>query len=377
MRFIISWSILAAALLIGEALAGNEPQDHDKVSMDRKEIIREKRRRLNKRILQERGISLRPEYEQERKLVDVSNDLHPKEVRRLVEKVNNQKKEAATAAEGGRDAFDFWKRFLQDAGSIVPTRAPQPAPTRPPPTPSVPAPTPEVPAPTPPVPVPTPPVPTPTSAPVAAPTPPITPAPTSAPVAAPTPPVTPAPVAAPTPPAPVPTAAPVPPPTLAPVPAPTLAPVPPPTNAPVAAPTEAPVAAPNRAREVILPVALFNGAEFMDPTTYQSQALSWLETSDISSYSDDKIIQRYSLACIYYATYNVSTTFTDLLLGDGVIFPWNTARAWLTDTDECTWSNVRCDNTTGVIRRMDFVSTNKIFTNCTFVRQIKRTLEVH
>ena len=72
---------------------------------------------------------------------------------------------------------------------------------------------------------------------------------------------------------------------------------------------------------------------------------------------DAKVIQRYALGCIYYATNNVSTTFTDLLLGPGVVFPWNNERAWLTNTDECTWSNVQCDDNTGFIRRMDFVST--------------------
>jgi hypothetical protein len=106
-------------------------------------------------------------------------------------------------------------------------------------------------------------------------------------------------------------------------------------------------------------VALFGGEEFADPESYQSKALNWLCGPESTAYetNDAKMIQRYSLASIYYATYNVSTAFTDALLGNGTVLPWNIARDWLTATDECTWSNIQCDQqTTGSVIRLDFVS---------------------
>ena len=333
--------------MVGSSLAAEFIGPTTKLYEDRREDFREKRRQVNKKILQQRGIRLNPDYEEHRKLIDVSKDLHRHETRRLVEKARREKeKEASTPEEHA-----FWERFLQQQSlppAPDPTRAPVAAPVPDPTRAPVSAP-----------------VPDPTRAPVAAPIPDPTPAPVLAPVPAPVPaptpppvPGTPAPVVSTPPPVPA-TPAPVistPPPVPA-TPAPVVS-TPPPvpaTPAPVAA-TPAPTPGPNRAREVIVPVALFDGTEFSDPTTYQSKALAWLESDDLGSYSDDKIIQRYSLGCVYFATNNVSTTFTDMLLGEGNVFPWNNERAWLTATDECTWSNVRCDNNTGFIRRMDFVS---------------------
>jgi hypothetical protein len=387
------------------------------------EAVREKRRELNKRILEKRGIRFLSDYEYRRKLVDLSQDLHPRELRHLVAKAAN-KKERKVA---GTKEEDFWNRFLQGGSIMVPT-VPTPTPPAGPPTPELTFPTlPPAPAPVPvltfptlppaPAPVPVltfptlPPAPAPvpvltfpTLPPAPAPVPELTfptlpPAPAPVPVLTfPTLPPAPAPVpvltfptlppaAAPVPvltfPTLPPAAAPVPvltfptlPPAAAPVPVLTFPTLPPaslptlsPVGLPVSVPTFAPVAAPLpiptlapapvsvRASEVILPVALFAGTEFSDPETYQSKSLAWLESSNLDGYSDAQIIQRYALGSIYYATNNVSTTFTDMLLGAGKVFPWNMERAWLTDTDECTWSNVRCDNVTGFIRRIDFVST--------------------
>jgi hypothetical protein len=384
-------------------------------------------------ILEERGIHINENYDKDRKLIDVSQDLHPRDMRRLVQRYNEEKQEQARKL--NEEEVSFWERFLQTGGSMslptsAPTNAPVAAPTNAPvltgapviPLPEVPtaspvaavaptatpvaaeaptaspvagnltdaptaspvivagnltdAPTaspviapvgtlapaqvaPEVPTASP--------VAIPTTSPVAAATPTATPvaAPTTSPVAAATPTATP--VAAPTAspvatPVAAPTASPVATPVAAPTASPVATPVAAPTAAPIAAPTATPVAAPNRAREVIIPVALFGGTEFNDPESYQSKSLAWLENSALDPYSDTKLIQRYCLGCIYYATYNVSTTYTDTLLGSpGLIFPWNNARAWLTDVDECTWSNVLCDETTSLIIRMDFVSYHFFF----------------
>jgi hypothetical protein len=101
--------------------------------------------------------------------------------------------------------------------------------------------------------------------------------------------------------------------------------------------------------DILLPVALFGGVEFEDPDTYQSKALAFLCSSDTSGLSDDRIIQRYSLASIYYATNNVSTPFTDIAFGPGLIFPWSDEDNWVTDANECDWIKVQCDSANNVI----------------------------
>ena len=120
----------------------------------------------------------------------------------------------------------------------------------------------------------------------------------------------------------------------------------------------------NRADAVIRPVALFEGVEFLDPDSYQSKALDWLRNSDLEPYSDAKLIQRYALACVWFATFNVTTEFTDLALGEGRIVQWERTRGWLTDTDECSWANTLCEggsNVTGFLEILDLVSIFFVF----------------
>jgi hypothetical protein len=95
--------------------------------------------------------------------------------------------------------------------------------------------------------------------------------------------------------------------------------------------------------DILLPVALFGGVEFEDANSYQSKALQFLCTSDTAGLSDDRIIQRYSLASIYFATFNVSTDFTDIAFGPGLIFPWSDSDGWVTDANECDWAKIDCD----------------------------------
>jgi hypothetical protein len=95
--------------------------------------------------------------------------------------------------------------------------------------------------------------------------------------------------------------------------------------------------------DILLPVALFGGVEFEDANSYQSKALQFLCTSDTAGLSDDRIIQRYSLASIYFATFNVSTVFTDIAFGPGLIFPWSDSDGWVTDANECDWAKIDCD----------------------------------
>lgn len=134
--------------------------------------------------------------------------------------------------------------------------------------------------------------------------------------------------------------------TKTPTPAPTPAILtPPPTPTPIIPTVSPPSPSPSRVLDVILPVAKEGGAEFDDPNSYQSQALSWLEgNANVDSYSDEQIIQRYGLASIYYSTFAVSTPATDTFLGAGVTpNGWTKSDGWVTDAEECTWFGIGCE----------------------------------
>jgi len=100
----------------------------------------------------------------------------------------------------------------------------------------------------------------------------------------------------------------------------------------------------SRVTELILSVALSGGEEFLNPGSYQSQSLRWLEGSDSDGLSDDRIIQRYSLGCIYFATYEVETIYTIDQFGEGNVPPWDTSTNWVTDANECEWARIACDD---------------------------------
>jgi hypothetical protein len=74
--------------------------------------------------------------------------------------------------------------------------------------------------------------------------------------------------------------------------------------------------------------ALNNGVEFDDPDSYQSKALAWIEDSGVPSLrvnlanADDRVVQRYALACIYYASNEQRTAATDV--GAGIL-----RRGWM------------------------------------------------
>lgn len=55
------------------------------------------------------------------------------------------------------------------------------------------------------------------------------------------------------------------------------------------------------AQALIESVALEGGAEFEDSTSYQSMALAFVVTGP-ADFSDAQLIQRYALACIFFAT---------------------------------------------------------------------------
>lgn len=109
------------------------------------------------------------------------------------------------------------------------------------------------------------------------------------------------------------------------------------TTAPVT--TVAPSIYGSSVQEVLTSVALGGGSEFANETTYQSQALAWLEgNKDVDTFSEEKIIQRYALACFFYNTFGVKNAYT----GDSPV-EWMNDDKWITDDDECEWYGMECN----------------------------------
>jgi hypothetical protein len=250
---------------------------------------------------------------------------------------------------------EFWDRYLQLSTSMVST-VPSSAPVGATPAPGTASPT-AVPVPGTDSPT-TAPVDTGSAAPSISPVVSTTTAPTTAPVAA-----TNAPTAAPV----VGTAAPTvatASPTAAPTPAPvvsaspTVAPAVPATPSPTVTP-EAPVV-----QQRLTPFALQGGAEFTDPESYQSKALARTEEQiGVESFTDAKLVQYYSLYCIYNATNGVPNLITDANPEfQGRPFPnWIFTTGWETNSlDPCNgWFGVLCDAESRVT---DFVMIENLMT---------------
>lgn len=96
---------------------------------------------------------------------------------------------------------------------------------------------------------------------------------------------------------------------------------------------------------------------FDDPDSYQSQALQWsLDNSAGVGANAERILQRYALASIFYATYSQRTAWTDHSFGKGQpVLPWVNERGWLTFDDECDWFGLEC-NEEGKIEEIDLAN---------------------
>jgi hypothetical protein len=113
----------------------------------------------------------------------------------------------------------------------------------------------------------------------------------------------------------------------------------PPTLAPTQAPTKLSLLG------LLQRESLGDGSELLDASTYQYQAMAWLETIDHESLSDDAILQKFALACIFYATYEKRTLYTDAVYGYDAAPPgWNRTDNWLSQESECTWFGILCNN---------------------------------
>lgn len=97
---------------------------------------------------------------------------------------------------------------------------------------------------------------------------------------------------------------------------------------------------------VVNAIALEGGAEFEDSTTYQSLALAMLKAdSNADTYAVSKIIQRYTLGCLFFGTSSIRTPYTDVEFGiDSAIPGWNEDGGWTTEMDECSWFGVSCSD---------------------------------
>jgi hypothetical protein len=100
----------------------------------------------------------------------------------------------------------------------------------------------------------------------------------------------------------------------------------------------------------IQPVALQAGAEFVDPETYQSIALRRVEEQiGVETFNTTKLIQYYSLYCIYAATNSVANAITDTdPRFDGlVVLPsWLISTGWVeNNVDPCSgWFGISCQS---------------------------------
>jgi hypothetical protein len=89
---------------------------------------------------------------------------------------------------------------------------------------------------------------------------------------------------------------------------------------------------------------LQGGAEWEDPETYQSKALARTEEQiGIETMTEAKIVQYYSLYCIYNATNGVPNVYT---IDAGFVGTWFFTANWETnDVDPCAnWHGIVCEN---------------------------------
>lgn len=125
-----------------------------------------------------------------------------------------------------------------------------------------------------------------------------------------------------------------------------------PVASPTAAPTRAPPTAPPTQAPTELSLlqllqreSLGDGSELLSGNTYQHEAMVWLESIDHASLSDEAILQKFALACVYFATYQKRTLYTDAVYGYDATPPgWNRTDNWLTGESECTWFGILCDS---------------------------------
>lgn len=114
------------------------------------------------------------------------------------------------------------------------------------------------------------------------------------------------------------------------------------------APTMSPTTAISSLTELLASVSSDGGESLQIASTPQNEALNWLAgNANLTSYSDEKKIQRFAVATIYYS-----------LNGSN----WTDNTGWLSDSDECTWYIENDDGPyctiEGGVREFDFFHNN-------------------
>lgn len=78
--------------------------------------------------------------------------------------------------------------------------------------------------------------------------------------------------------------------------------------------------------------------EFLLREGHQYKAFDWLSTNQHLNKMDRTTkLQRYALACLYFATNNVPHDFAE------TPGPWTHDSLWLSQESECTWAHVQCN----------------------------------
>jgi len=120
-------------------------------------------------------------------------------------------------------------------------------------------------------------------------------------------------------------------------------------NVPPLLVTPSPTLSPSQSLlSLITGVAIRKGAEFADPDSYQSHAYNWLANNfTYGTNSDAQLVQRYSLACLYFST--------DFETEGG----WILSTEWLSYLTACDWFGVVC-NAAGDITALNLGSNNLV-----------------
>ena len=116
-----------------------------------------------------------------------------------------------------------------------------------------------------------------------------------------------------------------------------------PSSTPSDIPSSLPSVSSSDIRSIISKVALQGGKEFDDPDSYQSQALTFLE-SVLSPQGEMEYLRYYALACIYTASFAVENKYTRVLFPDNELLGWTASGLWMTDSDYCNWYGIKCEN---------------------------------
>lgn len=72
--------------------------------------------------------------------------------------------------------------------------------------------------------------------------------------------------------------------------------------------------------------------------TPQKKAFYWLAASDLSAFDHTRSVQRYAMACLYYATNAVPNPYI------AKPRPWVSAYLWLSQSHVCEWKGITCNS---------------------------------